>query len=216
MLLTTKYSKQKRMTPQKEWFDLWQWAQNLDDLPLGDLVWIPYSGKFSLGANFRNFRRLIGNCKNKNREKMNPGRPENLDDVTVMHVHAYYRVEVWILCGGDGSLSLFTDCRVSSSPRGPLSIWMSPASIQEANKAARNAPKRSKSKVTYSKLMPEQQVQIAKLSLVSKLLYVVFQRISVLTWMKAQFVHRKRSTWQKLMPRKVIMRAMLLWPVYDT
>ena len=63
------------------------------------LVWhsvskIPYSGKFSLGASFRDFRGLIGDRENKNREKMNPGKPENLDDVIVMHVRAYCGVEV--------------------------------------------------------------------------------------------------------------------------
>ena len=48
------------------------------------------------------------------------------------------------------------------SPRGPLSIRMSPASIQEANKAVRDAPKRSKSRGKYSKYKPEQQAQVAK------------------------------------------------------
>ena len=87
-----------------------------------DLVWIPYSGKFSLGANFRDFRRLA-TAKIKT-EKINPGRPENLYAI-VMQVHAYYSVKVWILCEGDRYLQTVDPL---PSPRGPLSIRMRPAS----------------------------------------------------------------------------------------
>ena len=58
----------------------------------------------------------------------------------------------------DGSLSLFTDCRSSSIPKRTTVN----SSIQEANKAVRNAPKRSKSRGKYSKYKPEQQAQVAK------------------------------------------------------
>ena len=153
-LLTTKYSKWKRMTPQKECFDSWQWAQNLDHLSLGDLVWIPYSGKFSLGANFRDFRRLIGNRENKNREKLTRAGQKTLMQLWCRCV----RITVSKCEYCVKKMALYHYLQTVDplpSPRGPLSIQMSPASIQEANKAIRNAPKRSKSRVTYSKFTPE-------------------------------------------------------------
>ena len=46
-------------------------------------------------------------------------------------------------------------------PRGQLSRKINPATIQDANKAVRDAPKKSKSRGKYSKFTPEQQANIA-------------------------------------------------------
>ena len=136
---------------------------------------IPYSGKFSHGAKFRVFHRLVGMRENKNYENLNRW---SKYDVTVGNAHAQGgardRRATAALRSRWFFIAIFNLQTPFRTPKDHLKKLTS-STIREANKAVRSvATKQLGKRGSYTKFTPEQQAKVAKYASMALLLHSVF------------------------------------------